>query len=89
MSQSYEAKGQIKFIGETEQVTDKFKKRIVVLELPDELDEPDRLPFGLRQDTMEPAVLDLTGRDQHLLIDHHDVSEPALCAEWGEPRQRL
>ena len=37
-------------------------------ELPDELDEPDRLPFGLRQDTMQPAVLDLTGRDQHLLI---------------------
>jgi S-DNA-T family DNA segregation ATPase FtsK/SpoIIIE len=37
-------------------------------ELPDELDEPDRLPFGLRQDTMEAAMLDLTGRDQHLLV---------------------
>ncbi len=26
-------------------------------ELPDALDEPDALPFGLRQDTMEPALL--------------------------------
>jgi len=37
-------------------------------ELPDPLDEPDRVPFGLRQDTMEPAYLELASRDQHLLV---------------------
>jgi S-DNA-T family DNA segregation ATPase FtsK/SpoIIIE len=37
-------------------------------ELPDPLDEPERLPFGLRQDTMEPAFLELGVRDQHLLV---------------------
>ncbi|MEU4360782.1 type VII secretion protein EccCa [Promicromonospora sp. NPDC023987] len=37
-------------------------------DLPDELDEPDALPFGLRQDTMQPALLDLERRDQHLLV---------------------
>ena len=36
-------------------------------ELPDELDEPDRIPLGLRQDTMEPAFLELSTKDQHLL----------------------
>ncbi|NMR21608.1 type VII secretion protein EccCa [Cellulomonas fimi] len=36
--------------------------------LPDPLDEPDLLPIGLRQDTMGPALLDLPGRDQHLLV---------------------
>ena len=36
--------------------------------LPDALDEPDVVPFGLRQDTMAPALLDLGGRDQHLLV---------------------
>ena len=37
-------------------------------ELPDALIEPDRLPFGLRQDTMQPALLELGIRDQHLLV---------------------
>ncbi|SMG28981.1 type VII secretion protein EccCa [Agreia pratensis] len=37
-------------------------------ELPDEFDEPDRIPIGLRQDTMEPALVDFAGRDQHLLV---------------------
>lgn len=37
-------------------------------DLPDPLDEPDQLPFGLRQDTMQPALLDLANRDQHLLV---------------------
>lgn len=37
-------------------------------ELPDALDEPERIPFGLRQDTMEPAFLEITDRDQHLLV---------------------
>ncbi|MGL4340650.1 MAG: type VII secretion protein EccCa [Rhodoglobus sp.] len=37
-------------------------------ELPDPFGEPDTLPFGLRQDTMDPVSLDLLGRDQHLLI---------------------
>ena len=36
-------------------------------ELPDALDEPELLPFGLRQDTMEPALLELGVRDQHLM----------------------
>ncbi|ROQ40751.1 S-DNA-T family DNA segregation ATPase FtsK/SpoIIIE [Frondihabitans sp. PhB188] len=37
-------------------------------ELPDVFDEPDRIPFGLRQDTMQPAVLDLQHTDQHLTV---------------------
>jgi S-DNA-T family DNA segregation ATPase FtsK/SpoIIIE len=37
-------------------------------ELPDELDEPELLPFGLRQDSLRPALLDLASRDQHLLV---------------------
>lgn len=37
-------------------------------ELPNALDEPDLVPFGLRQDSMGPALLDLPGRDQHLLV---------------------
>jgi S-DNA-T family DNA segregation ATPase FtsK/SpoIIIE len=37
-------------------------------ELPDVFDEPDRLPFGLRQDTMRPALLDLAHTDQHLTV---------------------
>ena len=37
-------------------------------DLPDALDEPDRVPFGLRQDTMEPAYLELGDADQHLLV---------------------
>ncbi|HEX8488481.1 MAG TPA: type VII secretion protein EccCa [Propionibacteriaceae bacterium] len=36
--------------------------------LPDALDEPDALPLGLRQDTMEPALLEIDGGDQHLLV---------------------
>ncbi len=36
--------------------------------LPDELDEPDAIPIGLRQDTMEPALLDLDGADQNILV---------------------
>lgn len=36
--------------------------------LPDELEEPDAVPFGLRQDTMEPALLELGVTDQHLLV---------------------
>ncbi|MDJ0338461.1 type VII secretion protein EccCa [Cryobacterium sp. PH31-O1] len=41
-------------------------------ELPDAIDSPDAVPFGLRQDTMEPAYLDLAATDQHLLVfgDH-------------------
>lgn len=36
-------------------------------DLPDALDEPDGIPIGLRQDTMEPVLLDLAARDQHLI----------------------
>jgi S-DNA-T family DNA segregation ATPase FtsK/SpoIIIE len=36
-------------------------------ELPDALDEPDYIPFGLRQDTMQPAYFDAS-RDQHMLV---------------------
>ncbi len=35
-------------------------------DLPDAIDEPDRIPWALRQDTMAPALLD-TARDQHLV----------------------
>ena len=37
-------------------------------ELPDALDEPDEIPLGLRQDTMQPITLDLQTRDPHLLV---------------------
>jgi S-DNA-T family DNA segregation ATPase FtsK/SpoIIIE len=36
-------------------------------ELPDSLDEPDEIPFGLRQDTMQTATLD-PSRDLHLMV---------------------
>ncbi|MET0590291.1 MAG: type VII secretion protein EccCa [Naasia sp.] len=36
-------------------------------ELPDVLEEPERVPLGLRQDTMEAAYFDLT-RESHLLL---------------------
>jgi S-DNA-T family DNA segregation ATPase FtsK/SpoIIIE len=36
-------------------------------ELPDALDEPEAIPFGLRQDTMQPVALD-PATDQHLLV---------------------
>ncbi|MBF0722579.1 type VII secretion protein EccCa [Sanguibacter inulinus] len=37
-------------------------------ELPDAFDEPDVVPIGLRQDTMEAALWELTGDDQHLVV---------------------
>ncbi|MET0735624.1 MAG: type VII secretion protein EccCa [Microbacterium sp.] len=37
-------------------------------ELPDALDEPDAIPIGLRQDSMQPLSLDLVSRDPHLLV---------------------
>ncbi|MDN5724536.1 MAG: type VII secretion protein EccCa [Propionibacteriales bacterium] len=37
-------------------------------DLPDALTEPDAVPYGLRQDTMEPALLDLRTTDQHLMV---------------------
>ncbi len=37
-------------------------------ELPDRFDEPDAVPIGLRQDTMEAALWDFTGADQHLVV---------------------
>lgn len=36
--------------------------------LPSVFDEPDRVPLGLRQDTMAPELLDFAGRDPHLLV---------------------
>ncbi|WP_084128036.1 type VII secretion protein EccCa [Demequina sp. NBRC 110055] len=36
--------------------------------LPGVFDEPDRIPLGLRQDTMSPEMLDLAGADPHLLV---------------------
>jgi DNA segregation ATPase FtsK/SpoIIIE, S-DNA-T family len=46
----------------------RLPERLEARELPDEFDEPSRIPIGIRQDTMEPALLDLAGRDQHLLV---------------------
>ncbi|BDZ50312.1 hypothetical protein GCM10025867_25530 [Frondihabitans sucicola] len=37
-------------------------------ELPDPFEEPDRVPIGLRQDTMQPALVDLAHTDQHLSV---------------------
>ncbi|PII82259.1 hypothetical protein BMH32_04255 [Leucobacter sp. OLJS4] len=36
--------------------------------LPDAFAEPDGIPIGLRQDTMEPVLLDFAGADQHVLV---------------------
>ncbi|WP_062517002.1 type VII secretion protein EccCa [Demequina gelatinilytica] len=36
--------------------------------LPDPVDEPRRVPLGLRQDTMTPELLDFAGRDPHVLV---------------------
>ncbi len=37
-------------------------------ELPDAFAVPDQLPIGLRQDNMEPAMIDFDGLDQHVLV---------------------
>ena len=37
-------------------------------DLPPAFEEPDVVPIGLRQDTMETAVWDFAGEDQHLLV---------------------
>lgn len=36
--------------------------------LPDPVDEPDAIPFGLRQDTMSAALWEFQRKDQHLLV---------------------
>lgn len=36
--------------------------------LPSPFDEPDRVPLGLRQDTMVAEMVDFAGRDPHLLV---------------------
>ncbi|WP_028709280.1 type VII secretion protein EccC [Propionicicella superfundia] len=36
--------------------------------LPDAADEPDAVPFGLRQDTMGPAFWEFQHSDQHLIV---------------------
>ncbi|MEV0123587.1 type VII secretion protein EccCa [Streptomyces sp. NPDC050703] len=36
--------------------------------LPSTVAEPSRIPLGVEQDTLAPALLDLAGQDQHLLI---------------------
>ncbi|THC54054.1 type VII secretion protein EccCa [Streptomyces sp. A1499] len=36
--------------------------------LPSTVAEPSRIPLGVEQDTLAPALLDLTGQDQHLLV---------------------
>ena len=46
----------------------RLPERLDARELPDEFDEPSRIPIGIRQDTMEPALLDLAGRDPHVLV---------------------
>ncbi|MBO9556324.1 type VII secretion protein EccCa [Cellulomonas sp.] len=37
-------------------------------DLPDRFDEPDTVPIGLRQDTMDAALWELLSDDQHLLV---------------------
>ncbi|MFJ2367740.1 type VII secretion protein EccCa [Microbacterium sp. NPDC087665] len=37
-------------------------------QLPGPANEPESVPFGLRQDTMEPAFWEFTRSDQHLLV---------------------
>lgn len=36
--------------------------------LPDPVDEPESIPFGLRQDTMAPAFWEFQRTDQHLIV---------------------
>ena len=49
-------------------------------DLPDAIDEPDAVPLGLRQDTMEPVLVDVVTRDPHLLVlgDSHCGKTTAL-----------
>lgn len=42
--------------------------RLPVAQLPSLVAEPQRVPIGVDQDALAPAVLDLFGSDQHLLI---------------------
>ncbi|WP_406167620.1 type VII secretion protein EccCb [Streptomyces sp. NBC_00996] len=42
--------------------------RLNATRLPSPAAEPDRIPLGLDQDALAPALLDLFGADQHLLI---------------------
>ena len=51
MAESYTTKGTIKHIGETQQVSDKFKKRLVVLTVPDEK-FPQDVPFEFTQNNV-------------------------------------
>ncbi|GAB2610725.1 type VII secretion protein EccCa [Pseudactinotalea suaedae] len=37
-------------------------------DLPEAFEEPDVVPLGLRQDTMETAVWDFAGEDQHMVV---------------------
>ncbi|MFE1029325.1 type VII secretion protein EccCb [Streptomyces sp. NPDC058818] len=42
--------------------------RLPVAKLPSPAEEPHRIPLGVDQDTLGPALLDLFDQDQHLLI---------------------
>ncbi|MGC9442476.1 type VII secretion protein EccCa [Streptomyces sp. WG5] len=42
--------------------------RLSAAKLPSPAEEPHRVPLGVDQDTLAPALLDLFGQDQHLLI---------------------
>jgi S-DNA-T family DNA segregation ATPase FtsK/SpoIIIE len=41
---------------------------VEVSALPDAIDEPHAVPIGISERTLEPVLLDLFGRDQHLLV---------------------
>ena len=41
---------------------------VSTVDLPDPFDEPDQVPMGLRQDTMDAALWDFAGEDQHLIV---------------------
>jgi hypothetical protein len=55
MSNTYEIKGSVKFIGEEQQVSDKFKKRTLVVTTPDGK-YPQHVPVDFTQDKC--ALLD-------------------------------
>jgi len=51
MSESIEVKGKVEFVSETDQVTDTFKKRVIVIEVSnDRSDYTEMIPIEFKQD---------------------------------------
>lgn len=76
MSEKYELKGTIKLIGETQQVSEKFKKRTVVVTTPDE-----KYPQDIAMDFNQDAGSKL---DDFNVGDEVTVSFNLRGSEWKD-----